>query len=302
MALLSSGSSHSRTSISWQCAKKHKPLTNRCTFRELWGFWGTNIVVLLATTMFCFFIVPNLFVSRTKAISHNLFQNSLDILVAGGSAIWMFFILSSLWLTYFVDPGVIPRKKELDMVRMANLKFGERVCSTCKIIRPPRAKHCRYCNHCVRVFDHHCPWVGVCVGQGNYLFFILLLFSALMGSTYIGVLSSYYLYRNWPMHSLFTWDYRRLVLIVALFLTISMGLIMLGLGQLCGYHILISVTGETTNQRILTQRALKRPSGVENFTKARQESGLLHSRNQPLLGNFVKSDRRRSSLEVHLDV
>jgi len=48
---------------------------------------------------------------------------------------------------------------------------GYRWCSTCKIVRPPRASHCPDCDNCVLRFDHHCPFVNNCVGQRNYLFF-----------------------------------------------------------------------------------------------------------------------------------
>ncbi|XP_055799423.1 palmitoyltransferase ZDHHC23-A-like isoform X1 [Salvelinus fontinalis] len=57
-------------------------------------------------------------------------------------------------------------------------------CPLCKVVRPPRAGHCRICGGCVQRLDHHCIWINSCVGKANHRNFLLTLLLFLLTSLY----------------------------------------------------------------------------------------------------------------------
>ncbi|CAM1506446.1 Fc.00g060870.m01.CDS01 [Cosmosporella sp. VM-42] len=61
-------------------------------------------------------------------------------------------------------------------------------CRTCRILKPARSKHCSICKKCVAKADHHCIFINSCVGYGNQHYFVLLLLSTAVLTTYGGIL------------------------------------------------------------------------------------------------------------------
>ncbi|NP_001034105.2 palmitoyltransferase ZDHHC9 [Rattus norvegicus] len=127
------------------------------------------------------------------------------------AAMLFLFSMATLLRTSFSDPGVIPRalpdeaafiEMEIEATngavpqgqrpppRIKNFQINNQIvklkyCYTCKIFRPPRASHCSICDNCVERFDHHCPWVGNCVGKRNYRYFYLFILSLSLLTIYV---------------------------------------------------------------------------------------------------------------------
>lgn len=57
-------------------------------------------------------------------------------------------------------------------------------CIQCDLDKQPGSNHCELCELCIDEYDHHCPWIGKCIGKGNKFFFNLFLAGLLAVITY----------------------------------------------------------------------------------------------------------------------
>ncbi|KAJ7601034.1 DHHC palmitoyltransferase-domain-containing protein [Mycena floridula] len=61
-------------------------------------------------------------------------------------------------------------------------------CRKCWAPKPERTHHCSVCDRCVLKMDHHCPWMGQCIGHRTYPAFLHFLFCVTLLSIYIAVI------------------------------------------------------------------------------------------------------------------
>lgn len=64
-----------------------------------------------------------------------------------------------------------------------------RSCVKCGVVKGYRTHHCRICNRCTALMDHHCPFTANCVGRDNIRSFILWLSFCCVGLLYGAILS-----------------------------------------------------------------------------------------------------------------
>ncbi|KAL4454038.1 hypothetical protein ABPG73_009837 [Tetrahymena malaccensis] len=110
----------------------------------------------------------------------------------------LFISFISFLLSWLIEPGYIrttDKKKDLEyqLKCLQQSNDDHEICYECILLRPPRSKHCEYCQRCVTVYDHHCPWINNCVGANNYLWFQIFIFSTFFYGIFIVVTSSMYM-------------------------------------------------------------------------------------------------------------
>lgn len=172
--------------------------------------------------------------------------------------------LMTIWtmmVASFSDPGFYPKAPiEEDceentplflQVPVKNLDVQMKWCTACHMYRPLRTSHCSTCDACVSHHDHHCPWVGNCIGARNYRYFIIFLLFLLLHIISISITLGFY-FANILSEDNYKETIQQKVIQLGLLVlaTAFVMLFALFVVGLCGFHIYLIAKGKTTHEQV----------------------------------------------------
>lgn len=148
-------------------------------------------------------------------IHNNPAPSDIKIILWTSLGVSLKLVLWTLSLTGFTDPGYIPTREEMELRSSSELNFAYAdmygmseirpdlafyihlhpprttvyECYTCHSFKPSLSTaHCGDCNRCVVGKDHHCAFLGTCIGIRNRSNFLAFLFSCTLACIFSFVL------------------------------------------------------------------------------------------------------------------
>ncbi|KAL1199756.1 Protein S-acyltransferase 10 [Cardamine amara subsp. amara] len=148
-------------------------------------------------------------------------------------------------------------------------------CGYCHVEQPPRAKHCHDCDRCVLQFDHHCVWLGTCIGQKNHCKFWWYICeeTALCIWTFI-------MYMDYLSNVAKPWWKNAIIILFLVILVISLIFVVL----LLLFHSYLILTNQSTYELVRRRRIpymRNIPERVHPFSR-----GILRNLNSVCCGNY----------------
>lgn len=145
-------------------------------------------------------------------------------------------------------------------------------CPTCRLYRPPRCSHCAVCDGCIEKFDHHCPWVGTCIGRRNYQPYLAFIYGASLTCIYFLVVCVLRVIKLANRDNVGESILREWALLAMILYSI---LALIFVGALSGFHTYLLSTNQTTYEYFRHRG----PAGSNPFDRT-----LFHNCHEALCG------------------
>jgi hypothetical protein len=98
---------------------------------------------------------------------------------------------------FLLNPGLVKRNrcsqefkktdiyKQLTRIEKKNYQY----CEICNVIvrKDEKVEHCEECNICIQNYQHHCGWIGKCIGRNNCCDFYLFLFATFIYAIFVTI-------------------------------------------------------------------------------------------------------------------
>lgn len=130
---------------------------------------------------------------------------------------------------------------------------GLRFCKKCQTQKPDRAHHCSTCKRCVLKMDHHCPWLATCVGLRNYKAFVLFLVYLVFFCWTCFATSASWVWSEILNEKQYTESFMPVNYVL---LAVLSGIIGIVISGFTGWHLWLTVRGQTTIESLEKTRYL----------------------------------------------
>nr|GEX11744.1 probable protein S-acyltransferase 7 [Tanacetum cinerariifolium] len=156
-------------------------------------------------------------------------------------AVFTFYIVFLIFLVAASDPGIIPRTQPSSDVVDDNWDAT----SLSSDWAQSDAHTAPFCNNCVDRFDHHCPWVGQCIGKRNYRSFFMFVSSTALLCLYVFCMCWMNIIMIMQQNSSSLWEAFMKSPVCGMLITYTFT-VQWFVGGLSAFHLYLIITNQTT--------------------------------------------------------
>ena len=139
-------------------------------------FINNDPLILITSDIYLFIFIFSI-TSFLSIIFYSIKEQKLIYMKIIFILVYLYYTVTYI-LLMILNPGIPSDKSDRDLHELKRKYYQ---CTLCNSIIYKENEfityHCHYCNICVEKFDHHCNFVGKCIGKNNATIFRLWLFS-----------------------------------------------------------------------------------------------------------------------------